>query len=250
MRSLKPVVLSAAFAASALSAAAPAMAEEYTLIAAPIPPYGIVEDGVMTGGVLYDTLQEITSRVGHPFEVEVMPWARAYNTMQQEDDHIIVMMVRSPPREDLFHWVLPVLPERMVIWTWNGDALSVDDAADVGRVGVQLDTPMHNWAEAQGWTNLEVASDPYTLARLLAAGRVDAMVNLESLAIFSAVQEGLDPSQLVGGDEVFSSHVYITGSRNLVDADFSAWEAAFAEMQADGTYAEILSRYGLEPAMN
>jgi len=246
MRTLKILVHSAALMAAMFVANGAAQAQEYTIIAAPIPPYGIVENDVMEGGVLYDTVEEITSRIGHPFDVSVMPWARAYSTMQEEDDHIIVMMVRSPPREDLFRWVLPVLAERMAIWTWSGDALTVDQAAAVGTVGVQLDTPMHNWAEGQGWTNLEVVGDPYTLIRLLEAGRIDAMVNLESLAVFTSSQEGFDSSQLVAGDEVFQSSVYITGSRNLVDADLSAWETAFADMKADGTYMEILSRYGLE----
>lgn len=248
MKSSNAIAFVAALAGSVSFAAAPAAAEGFQFIAGQVPPYAVAEDGVLVGGVHVDTLVEIASRVGLSADVELMPWARAYNQMLNEDDHVIAMMMRSAPREDLFAWIIPVLPERMVLWTWGGESISAAEASGLGSIGVQLDTPMQNWAEAQGWTNIEVVSDPNTLARLLAGGRVDAIVNLESLARFSAIQEGLDPNQLVAGEEIFASHVYIAGSQNLIGQDFSDWEAAFEEMKADGTYAEILGRYGLEPA--
>ncbi len=243
-----------AFAVTVLGSAwlltEPAKAAEYRFIAGPVAPYAIDDGGTLAGGVHVDTLSEIARRVGASAEVELMPWARAYNTVLKKDNHIIAMMMRSAPREDLFTWIIPVLPERMVLWTYGGTAISIADAGNLGRIGVQLNTPMQNWAEAQGWSNIEVVNDAKTLARLLANGRVDAMVNLESLARFSMVQEGKDPNKLVAGEEIFASNVYIAGSKNLSGQDFSAWQAAFADMQTDGTYAEILGRYGLTPVSN
>ncbi len=223
---------------------------EFKFIAGPIPPYAVIERGQIKGGVHIETLTEIARRVNIPLEIQILPWARAYSTIINQDDYIIAMMVRTPAREDLMTWILPVIPERIVFWTLDGDALTVDQAAGLKRVGVQLDTPMQALAAARGLTNLEVVSDPNTLAKLLIRGRIDAMVNQVSMARYSVMLEGSDPNRLVPGEDLFSSHVYIAGSRNLADHDFSAWEAAFDAMKADGTFAEILTRYGLDAAVN
>ncbi len=63
------------------------MTEEY-------PPYNYTEDGKLTG-LSSEVMVELTKRLGHSGDIEVLSWARAYGLIQKKDGLILYSMTRT-----------------------------------------------------------------------------------------------------------------------------------------------------------
>jgi len=224
-----------------------AQAADLKILSAEIPPYSMPE-GEQRGFVA-EVAQEIAERVGNDPELHYASWSRVYKTIQSKSDRLLAPIARTPQREDKLSWVVPVFPDRMVVMTYGEDAeeLTLEEAAKTGVVGVQQDSLMHELAQKRGIdsSNLDVSGDTVTPARKLAAGRIDAWLVLESMAMNSMKQEGIDPGPARIGEVIKEFTIYIGGSPDLSEDVKQEWRDAFEAMKDDGTYEKILAKYGV-----
>ena len=72
-----------------------------------LSPFNHTEDGKVTG-FSSEIVLEICERVGHAKTIQVMPWARAYKSILNEDNKVLFSTTRTANREDLFKWVGPI----------------------------------------------------------------------------------------------------------------------------------------------
>ena len=70
-----------------------------------LPPYQIVRDDRLVAGSSYLLMKEVLKRAGYSVQIEVLPWARAYQTALSVKNVVIFSMTRSRERERLFHWI-------------------------------------------------------------------------------------------------------------------------------------------------
>jgi polar amino acid transport system substrate-binding protein len=103
---------------------------------------------------------------------------------------------------------------------------------------------MHEPARKRGVDNLDVSGDTNATARKFAVGSADYWLSLESLAIFSLKEEGYETDKAQVVDVINEFDIYIGGSPNLSEEDMKPWQNAFQAMKDDGTYDEIMARYG------
>ncbi len=227
--------------------ATPSPADALDIVAAALPPYGIKQGSEFTG-IHVEAVREMARRVGHDGAIQELPWARAFDTVKDGQDKMLAMLVRTPEREELFNWVVPVIPDRIVIYSYGDQPPVTKAELDSGAksVAVIRATPMDTIATQNNWPKVTRVNTAEDIARLLAAGRIDAALNLETLAIFGMDQVRQDPAGLVEGDQLAAFEVYVAASKDLADADLADWRAAFDAMKADGTLTQILARFGLE----
>jgi len=237
----------AAAVAALVGVAAPVQAQDLKITSAHLPPYSM--KGEDKQGFVAEVAREIAERVGNPTDLHYSSWSRVYKTIQSKPNRLLAPIARTPQREDKLSWVVPVFPDRMVLLTYGEDAeeLTLKEAAEKGTVGVQQDSLMHELAKKRGIdsSNLDVSGDLTSIARKFAAGRIDAWLSLESLAIFSMREEGVDTGPLTVGEVVNEFTVYIGGSPGLSEDVKQEWRDAFEAMKEDGTYDEIMSKYGV-----
>ncbi|WP_176758672.1 substrate-binding periplasmic protein [Limimonas halophila] len=232
--------------AALLGTGAPVQAKDLKILSAHLPPYSM--KGEDKQGFVAEVAQEIAERVGNPTKLHYASWSRVYKTIQNKPNRLLAPIARTPQREDKLSWVVPVFPDRMVLLTYGDDAekLSLQEAAKQGIVGVQQDSLMHELAKKRGIKskNLDVSGDLTSIARKFAAGRIDAWLSLESLAVFSMKEQGLDTDPMKVGETISEFTVYIGGSPGLSDKVKQRWRDAFEAMKKDGTYEEIMAKYG------
>lgn len=213
------------------------MTEEY-------PPFNYSEDGNITGLSSEVTL-EIAKRIGHPTDVEMLPWARAYGLIQQKDGLILYSMTRTEAREDLFKWVGPVAANKWVLFAKKGSGVSVsslDDAKKVGKIGTYKDDAAESFLKAEGFSNLDsVLNDEQNVPKLM-AGRINLWIVGELQGIHKAKKKNVS-DQLEKIFDVKDTQLYIAFSKNTPDSDIAVWQKALDEMKADGTYDAILKKY-------
>ncbi|SFH94884.1 amino acid ABC transporter substrate-binding protein, PAAT family [Tindallia magadiensis] len=88
--------------------AAEATIEDVRIVTEDYPPYNFInEDGDMDG-IGYQQVRAGLNQLNLDVEIEVLPWSRAYEMAQQEDNVLIFSMTRTEARENMFKWISPL----------------------------------------------------------------------------------------------------------------------------------------------
>jgi len=213
-----------------------------------LPPLNYVKDGVLVGPSV-EMVREIQRRTGSTAEIQVYPWARAYQIALEEKNVVLFGVSHTPPRENKFKWVGPLATKRDIFVAQKGSNIainSLEDAKRVGRIGVLRDDTKEEFLEMNGFTNLEPVSDERKNAQKLVMGRIDLWVfkqpGLKTVCDLAGVDYG-------AVEEVFhlrETNVDIAFSLETPDAVVARWRTAFADMLADGTVAAIRKKWDVE----
>lgn len=81
------------------------------------PPYNYQTDKGELAGVMNKIVQELLKRLEITPNIEVLPWARAYKTALEQPDTLIYSIVKTPLRQDKFHWLISFLSLDINIYT-------------------------------------------------------------------------------------------------------------------------------------
>lgn len=230
-------LLGAVLAGTPTLAADPIMA--YTAV---LPPYTLGADPDAPGAA-HEMVEEISSRTGIEIQIEYLPWGRAQATVQETPNTILFAATRSEAREPLYSWITLMVEPREVFVTVGEPLNSFTDAADAGLVVVLDNSPRHGRLEREGLANVEPVRETQLAARMLNGGRVVAWYTFDHRAAFVFSSEGLDPSTLTFGEAQSSPQNWMAAHPDFDPAIAAQIDAAMADMRADGTYDEILSRY-------
>lgn len=221
-----------------------AFAEEFTIMTEEYPPFNYSENGNLTG-LATEVLIAVAGKVGHPTDIKIQPWARAYGTIQKKDGQILFSMTRTEAREDLFKWVGPVASNKWVLFAKKGSGItlsSLDDAKKVKAIGTYKDDAAETFLKEQGFTNLDSVIDDEQNVPKLMAGRTELWIVGEFQGIYKAKMKGV-ADQLEKVLDVKDTQLYIAFSKNTSDDVIAKWQAAMDELKADGTYDTIVKKY-------
>ena len=213
-----------------------------------LPPLNYIKDGVLVGPSV-EMVKEIQRRIGSAEEIQVYPWARAYQIALEEEDVVLFGVSHTPPRENKFKWVGPLATKRDILVAKKGSTLvvnSLGDAKKVHRIGVLRDDTKEEFLEMHGFTNLDPVSDERKNAQKLVMGRIDLWVFKKPGLKTVCDLAGVDYDAV---EEVFhlrQTNVDIAFSQKTPDTVVTKWRAAFADMLADGTVAAIRKKWDVE----
>ncbi len=87
-----------------LFSAGAAADEKLTVVTDLWPPY-VTQDGSKIGGPSTKIVRQVLNRSNIPYEIQLVPWARAYETALTKENVLIYNLVRTEDRENRFKWV-------------------------------------------------------------------------------------------------------------------------------------------------
>lgn len=236
--------LAIAFTVACCLLSSSAFAADFKIMTEEYPPFNYSDGGQVTG-LSTDVVLEIAKRIGHPTDIEMLPWARAYGLIQQKDGLLLYSMTRTEAREGLFKWVGPVAPNKWVLFAKKGSGVAVgslDDAKKVAKIGTYKDDAAESFLKEQGFTNLDSVLDDEQNVPKLMAGRINLWIVGELQGIHKAKKKGV-ADQLEKVLDVKDTQLYIAFSKNTSDEDVAKWQKALDDMKADGTYDTIMKKY-------
>jgi polar amino acid transport system substrate-binding protein len=148
---------------------------QFRFITEELKPYNFNENGKLTGlGV--ELLEEICDALDIPFQVQVLPWEEGYSIVQNTDNAVLFSMVLNAERRDLFKWAGPFTSVEFSFYSAAQNQLtlnSLEDARQVGAIGVLRDYSIEQFLVKNGFTNLVYCADPQDALTKLLNGDID-----------------------------------------------------------------------------
>ncbi|WP_229418022.1 ABC transporter substrate-binding protein [Massilia sp. Root351] len=210
------------------------------------PPASWKEDGQVTGRET-DKIRAMLLRAGVPYQIDILPWKRAYTLALQQPATCVYSTSRTPEREHQFKWIGPTDQSE---WVFIGRAdhkfplRTLEDARPL-RIGTYHGDARDEFLRTRGFHVEPVQSDASNPKKLL-LNRIDLWaIGMRSgnhaLAQFPAIERG-ELAPLLTFHKV---KVYLACNPALPDALVDKLNAALDGMRRDGTYARLERKYAL-----
>jgi len=121
-----------ALLALALWMQACALAGPLRVVTEDYPPYSYLEAGRVTG---YSTavVRAVLAEAGLEAEIQLIPWARAYDLALHDEQVLIYSIARTPAREHKFRWIGQVAPSEWFLYSLRGHELGLRSLGEAYR---------------------------------------------------------------------------------------------------------------------
>jgi len=218
------------------------------------PPYNFTADGKLTGlstEVVQAVIKEVQKESLVKASFTSMPWARAYEIAQLEENVAIYSMNRAKHREQLFKWVGVVAPSDYYLYALKKRRLQLrklDDAQNL-QIGTVNQAIGEQYLVQRGFTlgrNLQSSAKYEQGYDKLKLGRIDLWIINELGAAQIARQAGDDAEDLL--EKVLflpevSAGNYLAFSLSTPDALVDRFRKALETIKKNGTYEAIQKKW-------
>ncbi len=223
--------------------------DDLTLYTEQYPPFNFEEGGRLQG-ISIDLMEEMLARAGSGLsraDIELVPWSLGYERAQDRPNHAVFAMTRTAARENLFKWVGPISPTKVVLTGKQGANISINSISDVQRytIGTVRDDVGEAILLEQGVPRrvLDPVPSPDPNVQKLAADRIDLWAYEESVARWLINSAGFN----VGDYETYwvlsEAELYFGFNPGTPDAVIRQLQDALDSIRADGTYDRIVASY-------
>lgn len=161
-------------ALAGLCAAAGAAPRPHLLITTESSPPSAMMDGKRVTGFAAEKIRVMLERTGIDYEMEMLPWKRAFVMAESQANTCVFSTTRVPERETLFKWVGPTHEND---WTLFGLAgrdyklAGIEDARKL-RIGAYNGDVRGEFLSSQGYT-VDSVQDRLSNPRKLLLNRID-----------------------------------------------------------------------------
>ena len=201
-------------------------------------------------GMATEVVEEILRRQGQAANIQVVPWARGYQTVLRTPDSALFATIRSTEREASFQWVGPILQTHDGFYALKGSGLVIrtqTELAAAGPIAVPRDWFTFQELTAKGMPNLLGVSEPIQMFKMLRRGRIK-LILADNLSFFSRGDAASQVDYLTAKDvEVVlpyrTSYGYIAFWHGTDAQTLERWQTTLDTMKADGSFAAIYQRW-------
>ncbi|WP_187170427.1 substrate-binding periplasmic protein [Salidesulfovibrio onnuriiensis] len=164
------------------------------------PPYNYREDKKVAG-TSTEIVLEILQRLGSKLQrenIQLVPWARAYEAVQYDTNAIIYSMAHTEHRADLFKWACPVGRVRIGLIAPKAKHIVIRCPEDLRRyrIGVVREDIGHQlMRKIISDRDMDIANSSEQNMRKLLTGRIDLFSYDLNVARDVLRRLGLDPDQ-------------------------------------------------------
>lgn len=201
-------------------------------------------------GMASEVVREILRRLEQPANIQVVPWARGYQTVQKTPNTALFATIRNSQRESQFKWVEPILLARDAFYTLKDSGVQIrntDDLRQVEAIAVPRDWFTYQELSAQGLDNLLGVNEPQQMFKMLRRGRVKLIV-ADNLSFYSRGEAAsqvdyLTPDKVEVAYPYRTSLGYISFWSGADEAVIQRWQKALDQMKADGSFSRIYQHW-------
>lgn len=194
-------------------------------------------------GFATEKVRLIMERVGIDYNIEMLPWKRAYLLAQNRPQTCVYSTTRVPEREALFKWVGPTHEND---WTLFGRAdrdyriTTIEDARKY-RIGAHNGDVRSEALIAQGF-NVDTVQDRLANPRKLLVDRIDLWASSVNVGNAVVAEHGWG-AQIVPILTFKRTELYLACNLSVPTALIAKMNAALRAMNNEGVSAAIERKY-------
>ncbi len=214
-------------------------------LSANLPPFGSLKDGKPVGFAV-EIIHEIMQRLGRADTIEFDDWKVVYERVLTESGTVLMPPSRTPERENLFKWVGPLVPEKIVLFARRDSGLvinSLEDAKKVSGIATVTGYASEKLLKQKGFTNLVSQRSPTQGPDALKFGRADLWLNSNITMKQTALAANVDPDLLEPVFVVKEIPSYLAFSKSVPNELVNRWQAALDDMKRDGSWERTVSNW-------
>lgn len=223
------------------SSAVQSDSETYTLYTEELPPYSIAQEGG-AAGLSVDIVSELFSRAELPFDIQIVPWKRAYMATRNSTQACVFPIQRTQEREASFHWLSPIMITQTGLYTLDDSVHRIRTLGDVSglKIGTYRGSAVAEYLRRLGYDADISTTDGLNLKRL-SYQRIEAWAADTLTAPYLAAQSGMT--------RLRERLVFFTSLRSLacnVAMPLSVVEKLKVELKAmhqDGSIEQLVEKY-------
>jgi polar amino acid transport system substrate-binding protein len=145
-------------------------------------PYNYMDDVGQIKGQATDYVERLLKEANIDYTLELLPWTRALNIAETQENTAIYTILKTSEREPLFHWFCPIAQKQIhhVYKLTNRQDIQVDSEDQLNNysIAVTRKTFLHEYMLATGLkenVNLLLTAEDTLNITLFLAGRVDLL---------------------------------------------------------------------------
>lgn len=226
--------------------------DELMFVTEDYPPFNFERHGIRQG-IAVDLLADMLASSGAAKtrnDIKVWPWARAYETALKERNTVLFSTTRTEERENLFKWVGPIMPSRIVLAAKKTRRIRINAVTDLNhmnlRIGVVREDVGGMLLARMGVKKEKMlqANSGASVAKMLQAERVDMWAYGASAILWHLKEMGYPAADY---EEVLTladaQHYYFALNKDTDDKLVAKLQSALDEVKAKGRLSEIVARY-------
>ena len=204
-----------------------------------------LKDGSL-GGFGVEIVKAIQKELGDATPIEVVPWARGFKFLSENSDVALMPTTRTEEREDLFHWVGPLMTINWTLYGLSGRRFNIntlEDAKKADGIGVYREDVRARYLQEQGFTNLQTVDSQDTNLRKLLRHRIDLIASSD------IGMKGLfDKNRTLRGrlQAVLSFRkvdLYLAFSKETSPETLEMWNRAYDKLRRNGVISSIQKKW-------
>ena len=219
--------------------------DNLTFLSIDIMPFGAMKDGKPVGFTV-EILHEIMQRLGREYPLQFDQWKTVYHRALTEPNIVIWPPSRTPEREELFKWVGPLIPEKLVLFARKDSGLvinSLEDAKKVGGIATVAGYASEKILKQKGFENLKSQRSATQCPDALKFGRVDLWLHSNITMKQTALDANVDPDLFEPLFVVKEIPSYLAFSKTIPDEIVNSWQKTLDDMKKDGSWEKIVSNW-------
>ncbi len=218
------------------------------------PPYNFADERGNISGQSTEIVRSLIGKTGSDATIELMPWSKGYDIVQNQPNTMIYSTGRMPFRDQMFKWVGPIGFADEWFYAKRGSNIritSLDDAKKFKSIAVYRDDSNQLYLLEKGFTNLDVSENDVQCIKKLMDGKVDLWLGPSQGFAFLAYEAGINPAEIEPVSYVRRAEWYIAFNRLTADTTIEAWQKALDDMKKSenpdvcSVYDNIITSYVL-----
>ncbi|WP_018152213.1 substrate-binding periplasmic protein [Leeia oryzae] len=226
-----------------------AQADSLHLVTEENPPYNTLVHGRISGLATEKTI-ELMRRANMAYELELLPWARAYMMASNLPKTCVFSTTRTMERESKFRWVGPLGINQWILYGKADRHIHLQTLEDARPylIGTYTSDVGDTFFRERGY-RVDAAPDDDLNPKKLLANRIDLWVSspfkAQTVLVAENAQETIVPVLTFNKAEL-----YLACNLAMPERTVARLNRILGEMQKDGTSAAIEQRYGFGTRSN
>ncbi len=228
-------------------------AKELIFVAEDLPPFHFLDENNKPAGILVDVVKAVIKEANVDATIELMPFARCYQSAQNQADVFMFSLLKTPDRIPNFKWVgqtyeakayLVGLKDRSDIKLNN-----IEDAKNLVVGTIRGYHSEHYLKDADFTTdnNLSLSVNYEQMWGMLFKNRIDLILTNFIALELEMESIGLDVDDVTPYLELknFPNQLHIATSLTTSDQTVELLQSALIKIKSDGRYQRIMAKWAL-----